>query len=58
MNAMGHRVWAIPEGWIPGRSTGPDDMDRTLHQHTRLDSRQAANALLTTLAFPVPDAQV
>jgi hypothetical protein len=119
---IGHRVWAIPEGWIPGRSTGPDDMEshetvsflnatdqdanvditvyfsdrepagpyrvqvparRTLHQwfndlddpepipietdyasviksdvpivvqHTRLDSRQAENALLTTLAFPV-----
>jgi hypothetical protein len=24
-------------------------------QHTRLDSRQAANALMTTIAFPVPD---
>jgi hypothetical protein len=24
---IGHRVWAIPEGWIPGRSTGPDDME-------------------------------
>ena len=23
-------------------------------QHTRLDSRQAENALLSTLAFPVP----
>lgn len=120
---LGHRVWAIPEGWIPGRSTGPDDMEshetvcclntgdadahvtitiyfsdrepvgpyhvdvparRTLHlwfndlddpepipletdyasvirsdvpivvQHTRLDSRQAANALITTMAFPIP----
>lgn len=124
MTAIGHRVWAIPEGWIPGRSTGPDDMqshesvcilntsdqdatveitvyfsdrppagpyrvrvpaERTLHQwfnelddpepipaetdyssvirsdvpivvqHTRLDSRQAENALLTTMAFPAPD---
>jgi hypothetical protein len=120
--AIGHRVWAIPEGWIPGSSTGPDDMEshetlcflnagdqdaqvdltiyfedrepagpyrimvparRTLHQwlneleepepipketdyamlvksdvpivvqHTRLDSRQAENALITTIAFPV-----
>ena len=25
-------------------------------QHTRLDSRQAENALLTTMAYPVPDA--
>lgn len=121
-DGIGHKVWAIPEGWIPGRSTGPDDMEshetvcilntssrdasvtitvyfadrdpagpyrltvgarRTLHlwfndlddpepipletdyasviesdvpivvQHTRLDSRQAENALITTMAFPV-----
>jgi hypothetical protein len=26
-------------------------------QHTRLDSRQAANALMTTIAFPAPDAR-
>jgi hypothetical protein len=121
--AIGHKVWAIPEGWIPGSSTGPEDMEshetlcflnagdqdaqvdvtiyfadrepagpyrinvparRTLHQwlndlekpepipketdyamlvesdvpivvqHTRLDSRQAENALITTIAFPVP----
>lgn len=126
MNAMGHRTWAIPEGWIPDRSTGPDEMEshetasflntsdqdanvditvyfsdrepagpyrvrvparRTLHlwfnelddpepiplatdyatvirsdvpvvvQHTRLDSRQAENALLTTMAFPVTEAE-
>ena len=123
MKAIGHRTWAIPEGWIPDRSTGPDDMEshetvcvlntsdqdanveitvyftdrepagpyrvpvparRTVHlwfndlddpepiplatdyasvvesdvpvvvQHTRLDSRQAENALITTMAFPVP----
>lgn len=121
--AIGHKIWAIPEGYIPGQSTGPDpeftshetacilnagDQDanieitiyfvdkdpvgpyrvkvparRTLHlrfnnledpqkvpldtdyasvirsdvpivvQHTRLDSRQAENALLTTMAFPI-----
>ncbi len=120
---VGHRTWAIPEGYIPGRSSGADDMQshetvcllnagdrdasvqltvyfadrepvgpyrllvparRTLHQwlneldepepiptdtdyamvlrsdvpvvvqHTRLDSRQAENALLSTVAFPVP----
>jgi hypothetical protein len=81
--AIGHMVWAIPEGWIPGSSTGPVRARRTLHQwlneleepepipketdyamlvksdvpivvqHTRLDSRQAENALLTTIAFPV-----
>ena len=120
--AMGHRRWAIPEGYIPGESTGPEptmtshetacilnvgdeaagveitlffsDRDpvgpyrltvapgRTRHvrfndlddpepvprdtdyasviesdvpivvQHTRLDSRQAENALLSTVAFP------
>jgi hypothetical protein len=123
--SVGHKIWAIPEGYIPGQSTGPDpeftshetacilnagdkdanieimiyfqDKDpvgpykvtvpakRTLHlrfnnlkdpeevprdtdyasilrsdvpvvvQHTRLDSRQAENALLTTMAFPVAD---
>lgn len=120
---IGHKTWAIPEGYIPSQSTGPDpeftshetacilntgdneanieitiyftDKDpvgpyklkvparRTLHlrfnslkdpqeiprdtdyasiirsdvpivvQHTRLDSRQAENALLTTIAYPV-----
>lgn len=120
---VGHKVWAIPEGYIPSGSTGPDpeftshetacilntgnsdanieitiyytDREpagpylvkvparRTLHlrynelndpeeiprdtdyasviksdvpvvvQHTRLDSRQAENALLTTIAFAV-----
>jgi hypothetical protein len=118
---IGHKIWAIPEGYIPGESHGPEpqftshetacilnagekeahieitiffsDKDpkgpykvtvaprRTYHmrfnnlkdpepiprdtdysslfisdvpiiiQHTRLDSRQAENALLTTLAF-------
>ncbi len=120
---VGHKVWAIPEGYIPGKSTGSGpaftshetacilnagnkvaniqimifftDKDpvgpyhlqvaaeRTAHirfndlkvpekiprdtdyaslimsdvpvvvQHTRLDSRQAENALLTTIAYPV-----
>lgn len=119
---IGSRLWAIPEGYMPGSSTGPDEMKsheticflntsdkdarvkitayfadrepagpyevkvgarRTVHlwvndledpepipvdtdyatvirsdipivvQHTRLDSRQAANALLSTMAFPV-----
>jgi hypothetical protein len=118
---LGHRTWAIPEGYIPGRSSGPEEMEshetvcllntgdqdaqvdltvyfsdrepagpyrlrvparRTLHQwlneldepepiptdtdyamvlrsdvpvvvqHSRLDSREPANALLSTLAFP------
>lgn len=122
MGAIGSKRWAIPEGYIPGSSTGPaPDMTshetacilntgedeanvsitiffsdrepagpyllsvpprRTRHfrfnelndpepvpaetdfasvfesnvpvvvQHTRLDSRQAENALLSTLAFP------
>ncbi|HLU52617.1 MAG TPA: sensory rhodopsin transducer [Acidimicrobiia bacterium] len=122
--AIGHRVWAVAEGYIPPTSTGPQpemlshetvcllntgprpaqvrltifysDRDpagpyrvtvggrRTKHlrfndltdpepvplgtdyafvvesdqpivvQHTRLDSRQAENALLSTMAFPVP----
>lgn len=123
MKFIGKKVWAIPEGYIPGQSTGPgpeltsheaccilnasaeearveitiffEDRhpigpymfivppQRTKHlrfnnftdpapiprdtpysslihsnvpivvQHTRLDSRQAANALLSTIAFPV-----
>jgi hypothetical protein len=122
MDAIGATSWVIPEGYIPGSSTGPEpamlshetacllntgDHDahveitiffadrepagpyavtvparRTLHQrfndlkdpepipeatdyasvirsdapivvqHTRLDSRQAENALLTTIAYP------
>lgn len=121
MNAIGHTVWVIPEGYIPKESTGPapemlshetacilncgekdahialyiyfSDREpagpyhltvgarRTKHmrfndltdpevvpkgtdyssvftsdvpiviQHTRLDSRQAANALLSTIAY-------
>ena len=121
--AIGHKIWAIAEGYIPAESTGPapqmtshetacilnaseedahvnftiyfKDKDpvgpykitvparRTKHvrfndledpapipkdtdyacviasdvpivvQHTRLDSRQAENALMTTIAFPV-----
>lgn len=121
--SIGHLVWAIPEGYIPPTSTGPEpqmtshetvcilntgDLDahidltiyftdkdpvgpykisvparRTKHlrfndlkdpapvpldtdyacviesdvpvivQHTRLDSRQAENALLSTIAYPV-----
>lgn len=123
--ALGSRVWAIAEGYIPGWSTGPEpeftshetacllntsDEDarvritlyfadrepagpyeidvparRTRHlrfneledpepvppgtdyasviesdipivvQHTRLDSRQSENALLSTMAYPVPE---
>lgn len=121
--AIGHRHWAVPEGYIPSRSTGPEpemtshgsvsllntgetdahveitiyytDRDpvgpyrvtvpsrRTRHvrfnnlsdpepiptateyssviesdvpivvQYTRLDSRQAENALISTMAYPV-----
>lgn len=43
---IGRRRWAIAEGYIPAESTGAEP-----HQHTRLDSRQAENALLTTIAF-------
>jgi hypothetical protein len=122
-NTIGHKTWAIPEGYIPSHSNGPapqmtshetacilnaSDQDatvqftiyfadrepvgpysvsvgaqRTKHvrfndlnepqpipkdtdyaciiesdvpivvQHTRLDSRQAENALMSTMAFPV-----
>jgi hypothetical protein len=64
---LGHTQWALPEGYIPSQSTGdpapvPLDTDYAsvftsdvpiVVQHTRLDSRQAENALLSTLAFPV-----
>ena len=123
MQFVGRKTWAIPEGYIPGESTGPAPAltsheaccilnaspqdaqieitiffenrcpagpfkfsvaaNRTRHlrfnnfddpekiprdtpyasvirsdvpvvvQYTRLDSRQAANALLSTIAFPV-----
>lgn len=122
-SAVGHKTWAIPEGYIPGKSSGEGkeftshetvcilntgirdahieitiyftDRDpvgpykitvqgqRTMHlwfndlkdpeeipkdtdyasvirsdvpivvQHTRLDTRQAENALLTTIAYPI-----
>jgi hypothetical protein len=39
MDAIGRTTWVIPEGWI-------------VVQHTRLDSRQSENALLSTIAFP------
>jgi hypothetical protein len=62
--AIGHTLWAIPEGYIPGSSSGPIPKDTDyamvvrsdvaiVVQHTRLDSRQAENALLSTMAFPV-----
>jgi hypothetical protein len=122
VHPIGHRTWAIAEGYLPGRSRGPEDMRsheticvlntgdqdahvevtvyfsdrepagpyrlrvparRTVHQwlnafddpepipndtdyamvlhadvpvvvqHSRLDSREEANALLSTVAFPV-----
>ena len=45
---VGHRVWAIPEGYIPGRSFSQKP---ELLSH-RLDSRDQHIALLSTLAFP------
>lgn len=42
--AIGRTRWAIAEGYIPEGS-------HETVQHTRLDSRQAENALMTTIAF-------
>ena len=81
MAAVGRKTWAIAEGYIPGKSTGPapamtsheamcflnagerdahlqvtiffEDREPVVVQHTRLDSRQDANALLSTIAYPV-----
>ncbi len=125
MPGIGHKVWAVPDGYIPAWSHGPEpdmvsheavcvlntgDEDahleltvyfsdrepigpyrivvparRTIHlrlndlqepepipvgkeyalvvrsdvpvvvQHSRLDTRQAENTLMTTMAFPVPE---
>lgn len=45
-------MWVIPEGYIPGESTGPEPSDvPVVVQHTPLDSRQEANAMLTTIAY-------
>lgn len=58
--ALGCTRWVIPEGYIPSGRTGAgrafESVIRSdvpiVVQHTRLDSRQAALALLTTIAFP------
>jgi hypothetical protein len=65
-NAIGHKHWAIAEGYIPAWSHGPapqmlshetdyasliESDVPVVVQHTRLDSRQAENALMTTMAF-------
>ncbi len=65
-HASGHRIWAIPEGYIPGRSVSqaPDLISQpyssvirssvpVLVQHTRLDSRDPHIALLSTMAMPL-----
>ena len=65
MNApIGHTRWAIAKGYVPGWGNGPEpipiDTDYAsviesdvpiVVQHTRLDSRQAENALLSTIAY-------
>jgi hypothetical protein len=58
---LGRRLWAIPEGYIPGGSVDPSDpapyasLIRAsvpiIVRHTRLDSRNPSIALLSTIAF-------
>jgi hypothetical protein len=61
---IGRRRQAIAEGYVPGRSHGPEPVPQDTDsacvlesdvpivvQHTRLDSRQAESALLSTTAF-------
>jgi hypothetical protein len=94
MQPLGHRRWAIAEGYVPGCFADRDPVGpyrltvgarRTRHvrfndltdpapipiatdyasviesdvpivvQHTRLDSRQSENALITTVAFAAAD---
>jgi hypothetical protein len=45
-NAIGQRGWVSPEGYIPPGS------QPIVVQHTRLDSRQSENALMTAIAYP------
>lgn len=60
---IGRRHWAIAEGYIPGDDPEPVPRDTPFASviesdepivvpHTRLDSRQAENALLSTIAYP------
>ena len=68
MTAIGSRVWVIPEGYTAlqrarGSRAGPaipkyasvisSDVPVVV-QHSRLDSRQAENALMTPIAYPGP----
>lgn len=58
---VGHLRWTVAEGYIP--ATVPARRTRHVRfndledpepvQHTRLDSRQAESALLSTMAYPV-----
>ena len=47
MRTLGHTRWAIPEGQIPGASTGPEPA-MTSHETA---TRQAELGLITTIAF-------
>lgn len=39
MEHIGHRVWAIPEGFIPDASTGPESMASQGQAATRANGR-------------------
>jgi hypothetical protein len=58
MEAIGRTTWVIAEGWIPPIPVATDYASVTARdvpivvQHTRLDSRQSENALLSTVAYP------
>ena len=47
--AIGHGVWAIPEGYIPGSSTGPDEM--TSHETLSFLNTSPEDAQVDILAY-------
>ncbi len=49
-DGLGRRHWVIAE--VYGYASGITSDVPIVVQHTRLDSRQAENALLSTLAYP------
>ena len=64
MEPIGRRRWAIAGGYIPSWGNGPEPIPADtacasvtesdvpiVVQHSRLDSRQAENALLSTIAY-------
>lgn len=50
MRAIGHRRWAIAEGYIPGRSHGPEP-EMTSHETVCILNASAEDAVVTITVF-------